>query len=293
MRHHLRPFAFRLCLSLVLGLALGACATRPDPAPGEAPGAAPTPCDVPLEGHDAFERAGLEGVFVLRDDATGCTRSTDDHLADTPLRPQSTFKIPNALIGLETGVIEGAAHSWRWGRRTARARRVAAGSRPGRGASGVVRALFSGRRPAQSARDRMDTWLRVLQYGNEDTAGPIDAFWLDGGPLRITPRGQVVFVHRMLAGAMPVRREHVALLWDRLLIERTSRGSLRGKTGLGTLDGRAIGWLVGYSEVEDRRFVYATFVRSREGADLDSERTRLMPLRKSLTRILLERAGAL
>lgn len=292
MRHHLRPFAFRICHSLVLGLALGACATRPDPAPGEAPGAAPTPCDVPLEGHDAFERAGLEGVFVLRDDATGCTRSTDDHLADTPLRPQSTFKIPNALIGLETGVIEGAAHSWRWDG----APRALAEWQQDLDLEGALRVSCV---PCfqdvarRIGRDRMDTWLRVLQYGNEDTAGPIDAFWLDGGPLRITPRGQVVFVHRMLAGAMPVRREHVALLWDRLLIERTSRGSLRGKTGLGTLDGRAIGWLVGYSEVEDRRFVYATFVRSREGADLDAERTRLMPLRKSLTRILLERAGAL
>ena len=52
-------------------------------------------------------RTPEEGVFVLRDEVTGCVRTTDVAMADQGFSPKSTFKIPNALIGLETGVIEG------------------------------------------------------------------------------------------------------------------------------------------------------------------------------------------
>ena len=57
----------------------------------------------------------------------------------------------------------------------------------------------------------MSRYLDVFGYGNRDISGPIDQFWLDG-QLRISPRGQVEFVHRMLAGELPVHRSHVEML---------------------------------------------------------------------------------
>ncbi len=97
-------------MSFMAALLLAGCAgvrapvTPPPPAPATAG----------LDAGDVFSREGVEGVFVLRDEATGCVRTTDAVLADQGFSPQSTFKVPHALIGLETGVIAGEHHLWRW-----------------------------------------------------------------------------------------------------------------------------------------------------------------------------------
>jgi beta-lactamase class D len=78
-----------------------------------------------------------------------------------------------------------------------------------------------------------------------------------------------------------------------LELERGLDFTHHGKTGLGFLDGRAIGWLVGYVQRGGRRWIYATFVRSRAGADVRAEATRLTPLRERITRALLTKAGVL
>jgi len=218
----------------LLPLALVACTTPRMPPP---PVAA---CITTLDAGDAFTKNALEGTFVVRDETTGCTRTTDAALADTGFRPQSTFKIPNTLIGLETGVIEGEHHTWKWDGTPRKLKDWDQDLDLGGALKVSCVPCFQdvARRVGEA---RMHTWLRDLHYGNEDIGGPIDQFWLDG-PLRITPRGQTEFVHRMLAGELPVKKANVELLWRLLDIEHGPDFTYRGKTGLGTLDGRAIGW---------------------------------------------------
>ena len=273
---------------VLLGLlALVSCTTARPPAAAHAP-----TCPTTLDAGDIFSREGLEGTFVLRDEATGCTQTTDAGLADMPFRPQSTFKIANTLIGLETGVIEGPHHRWTW---DGTPQPIAAWQQD----LDLAEALQVSCVPCfqdvarRVGEDRMRRYLRDFGYGNEDISGPIDRFWLEGGPLRITPHEQTEFVHRMLAGELPVKRASVELLWRFLEIEHGPDFTFRGKTGLGSLDGRAIGWLVGYVERDGHRWIYATFVRSRAGADVEAEFTRLLPLRKRITRALLVKAQVL
>jgi len=134
--------------------------------------------------------------------------------------------------------------------------------------------------------------LHDLGYGNQDSSGPIDQLWLDG-PLRITPREQVDFIHRMLDGQLPAQPPNVELVWRLLEIESGVGFTFRGKTGLGSQDGRAIGWLVGYVERDGRRWIYATLVLGDTDADIEAETTRLIPLRKNITRALLTRMQVL
>ena len=49
---------------------------------------------------------------------------------------------------------------------------------------------------------RMDDWLARLGYGNRDTSGGIDRFWLWGG-LRISPIEQIDFLRRLEGGKLP------------------------------------------------------------------------------------------
>ncbi len=273
--------------------ALLACAPAPPRKTSAAASSPSTPACVPVfDPGDAFGKAGLEGVFVLRDEQTGCSQATDPPMADTGFRPQSTFKIANALIGLETGVIEGEHHLWKWDGAPRKLKDWEQDLELG-GALKVSCVPCFQDVARRVGGERMRTWLHELRYGNEDVGGPIDAFWLDGGPLRITPRGQTELIHRLLAGETPVKPQHVELVFRLLEIEKGPGFTFRGKTGLGSMEGRAIGWLVGYAERDGHRFGYATFVRGRPEAELEAEQQRLMPLRRPLTRALLVKAGAL
>jgi beta-lactamase class D len=283
---HLVPLA--ACLALVALASCTGATTAPTPV---APSSRVT-CEATLAPTDAFSREGLEGTFVLRDEATGCTQATDAAMADEGFCPQSTFKIANALVGLETGVIEGEHHRWTWDG-TPRRLKDWEQDLDLAGALRVSCVPCFQDVARRIGADRMRRYLHDFRYGNEDVSGPIDSFWLDGGSLRITPRAQTEFLHRMLSGELPVKRTNVDLVWRLLEIEHGFDFTYRGKTGLGSFEGRAIGWLVGYVERSGHRFIYATLVRSLKGADPEKEATRIMPLRKSISRALLVRAHVL
>src|SRR5512140_3209000 len=52
---------------------------------------------------------GLKGTFVLYNSAKGTYTRYNPRRAAERLTPCSTYKIPNSLIGLETGVVRDAA----------------------------------------------------------------------------------------------------------------------------------------------------------------------------------------
>jgi beta-lactamase class D len=89
----------------------------------------------------------------------------------------------------------------------------------------------------------------------------------------------------------PVRRhqevaEHRALVMRILPTIRVGDVDVSGKTGLGAVAGRSVGWIVGYAERGDHTWIYATHVDAPE-----SDMKRLIPLRRELTHALLARYG--
>lgn len=283
----------RFLLAPALAL-LVACSASQGPAPATpSPQAStvskPSVCDPSLDDGGLFANAGVEGVFVIRDAATDCIRATDARLADTGFLPHSTFKIPNALIGLETGVLTGADARFVWdGQRHS----IEAWNRD-HDLESAMRAscVWCFQKVAGEIGElRMREWLDAFDYGNEKVEGRIDRFWLEGS-LRITPRQQVDFIRRTLNGELPVSKANVEIVWRMLELERTGDAVWNGKTGLGEQDGRVVGWLVGYVERNGSRYEYATLVLG--GDATDDEFNRVMHLRKTITRTLLERMGAL
>jgi beta-lactamase class D len=234
---------------------------------------------------DPFEAHGVEGAFVLLDTATDTWTMLHRGMAGTRFIPQSTFKIPNTLIGLETGVITGERFSLAWdGTR----RRIDAWNRDHDLASALEYSVvwFYQEVARRIGARRMARWLGKLGYGNRKKAGgAIDRFWLDG-PLRISPVEQVEFLRRLHSGELPVKRAHADLVLRLIELERGPGWVLRGKTGLGIDRKRAIGWLVGSVERAGRLWIYATVMF----ADSTDE---LLPLRRSITVELLRRHGAL
>ncbi len=234
-------------------------------------------------GQALLRKAGVEGTFVLHDVGARRLTATDTARARAAYLPMSTFKVPNTLIGLSTGVIPDERFTLKWdGKDRGREAWNHDVDLPAAMHDSVVWYYQEVARRIGS--ERMREWIDKLGYGNRDLSGGIDRFWLDGG-LRITPVQQVEFLERLRTRALPGKPEHAEIV-DRIMRLESGPGWVwRGKTGTGG-GKRPIGWLVGSVERDGRAYVYALFVT---GAPAD----RLMGVRRMLARKLLERAGAL
>lgn len=211
------------------------------------------------------------GTLVLLDAATGETLRHDPALAATPLPPCSTFKIWNTALGLELGLLKSPDEPfWTWDGVTR--------PYPDWNHDLTLRQAYAASCvPAYQALarrigpERMDAWLKRLDYGNRDTTSGPDVFWLpapDRTPLLITPDQQAGLLRRLVTGALPFSPATLAALQTIMLAEKTERGTLYGKTGTGS-PGKttpATGWFVGYVVTGGRTLVFACALTDRPDA---------------------------
>ncbi len=136
--------------------------------------------------------------------------------------------------------------------------------------------------------ERMQAHLDALGYGNRDISGGIDKFWLTGG-LRISPHEQIDFPaaaprrRAPLLRAEPGHREADPRAGAR---RRPTRCAAR-RGWRWTSDRAPAGWSATSSAGQT-----PTSSRPCSSAQ-SSDGERIMPLRRSLTRALLKRHGAL
>lgn len=255
-------------------------------APAPAPAPAPAQTEEDPGGQELFRENGVDGAFVLLDEQRGALSIVNPEIASKGYVPASTFKIPNTLIGLTTGVIPDEHFSLPW---DGKKRDVDAWNRDHDLASAMKFSVvwFYQEVARRIGATRMQHHVDAFAYGNRQVSSPIDRFWLDGA-LRITPLEQVDFLRRLKAGALPVRPEHVALVLRLITLEENKDLVLRGKTGLQIQGDRLVGWLVGFVDRGGASYVYATLVLAPA-----SEARRIIPLRLELTKQLLARRGVL
>ncbi|HEY6079090.1 MAG TPA: penicillin-binding transpeptidase domain-containing protein [Polyangiaceae bacterium] len=289
----------RLLAPLLFGLV--ACGHAPPPpptAPAASPasaGAAPAPAasqagpalrELP-ELVKEFEAARVTGTIALYDSQTGVLGCSDVKRCSRAMTPASTFKIPHSMIALETGVVEGPdtlmpwdkqqywVENWNQDLKFRDAFRVSCVP--------CYRAI------ARKVGEQQEhDWVQKLGYGNRDTSGGVDRFWLWGG-LRITPLEQIDFLRRFDGNQLPISERTADIVRDIMTLDVTERYVLRGKTGsAGPPDEtEEVYWLVGWLELGARRVFFATLIDS-HAEDVDP-----MQVRRSLTERLLRAQGYL
>ncbi len=197
-------------------------------------------------------------AFVLVNVSDGKTWVVNEKLVDQRYLPASTFKIPNTLIGLETGVIPDETFSLKW---DGKKREIESWNRDHDLQSALKESVvwFYQEVARRIGQERMQTWVDKLSYGNRDISGGIDRFWLDG-KLRISPREQADFLRKLVTGKLPVSAEHAALVRKLLIVEQTAEYTIRAKTGTTARAPDPIGWLVGEVDVGKSTYVFATLV---------------------------------
>jgi beta-lactamase class D len=201
-----------------------------------------------------FEAKGIkDATFVLYESAADRYRVLDEARARKRFLPASTFKIPNALIGLEVGSIADENEVFHWDGKPRLYKEWEQDQTLNSGMKYSVVWMFQ-EIARRTGKARMKEWMQKLEYGNQDMSGGIDLFWLQGG-LRISAMEQVQFLHRLAEGRLPATQRAQRLVRQALVIERNRDYTIYAKTGTAT--GRdAINWWVGWVERKGRPEAY-------------------------------------
>ncbi len=205
---------------------------------------------------------GLAGALVVIECSSGHTTTYRPDVADTRLPPCSTFKIVNALIGLETGIIaspDEQFYQWDGVERSIPAWNRDLTLREAFQASCVPAFQNLAR---QIGPERMQSWIDKFGYGNHDISAGIDVFWLPSkgrNTILISPTEQARLMQRIVAGEVPFSKQSLAVLKELMFIKETGKGLLYGKTGSGTDEQGTfvLGWFVGYVESKGKTYVFA------------------------------------
>lgn len=219
--------------------------------------AATSPKALPeLEQELAAER--VSGVIALYDTADGALACSNLAACSEAVTPASTFKIPHSMIALEAGAVEGpdtllpwdgkrySVDDWNQDLKLRDAFRLS-----------CVPCYQAIARKVGDAGER--EWLEKLDYGNRDTSGGVDRFWLWGG-LRVSPLQQIDFLRRFDASQLPISERTADIVRDIMTLDVTDRYVLRGKTGAASPPHEAVTafWFVGWLELDERRVFFAT-----------------------------------
>lgn len=239
-----RTLAFLLLAFLLAGCAVSTTAPTLTPVPSVVP--SPISIEKPELG-EYFK--GVAGAFVLLDRATSQTIRYNPSGCAEGLLPASTFKILNALIALETGVIPDENYVIQWdGRKWP----VETWNRDHTLQSAMQNSVvwYYQEVARRIGSERMQKYVDAAGYGNRDISGNLDSFWLDGG-LRISADEQVAFLRRLYENNLPFSARSMQIVRKMIIQEEGPGYKLSGKTGTTQMNGKNIAWYIGYVETKD------------------------------------------
>ncbi len=200
-----------------------------------------------------FDSAHVDGSFSILNNQTGDITIYNMKLDTQRFLPASTFKIVNALIGVQAGKIidENMVIKWdgvqrqnpEWNKDLTMKEAFKVSSVP-----------YFQEIARRIGRDTMKFWIDSIQYGNKNITGPIDSFWLNNH-LKISPDEQLGLMFKLYFDKLPFQKYAQQMVRDVMLMEDSSKYKFSYKTGWGFDEhDNSIGWIVGW--IEENRHVY-------------------------------------
>lgn len=201
-----------------------------------------------------------KGSFVLYDSNNDIWTIYNKEAALEQITPNSTYKIYDALLGLESGIItpEHSEMTWNgedypfdvW-----------------ESDQDLSSAMHSSVNWYFQTIDNMvginnvKSYLHDIGYGNQQTSNDTNLYWTDFS-LKISPIEQVELLKKFYHNDFGFSDNNIHAVKDAILIASTSDGTLSGKTGTGRVDGQDTnGWFVGYIEKSDHVYYFATNIQ--------------------------------
>lgn len=206
-----------------------------------------------------------EGSFVLYDLKKDTWKIHDMERATLRIAPNSTYKIYNALFGLEKDIITPENSFIKWNGITYPFEAWNKDQILSSAMSASVNWYF-GYIDEQLGETSVQEYLHKIGYGNEDLSGNFSSYWMESS-LKISPIEQVELLTRLQNQNLGFTPENVNAVKDAIHISSSSFGNFYGKTGTGRVNGQDInGWFIGFVENRDNTYFFATNIQSEQHA---------------------------
>ena len=206
-----------------------------------------------------------EGSFVLYDLGNDSWSIHDMDHATLRVAPDSTYKIYDALFGLEEGVITPKDSFIAWNGETYPFEAWNADQTLQSAMNSSVNWYFESVDERLGAAN-ISNYIEEIGYGNENISGDFSTYWMESS-LKISPIEQVELLTRLQNNSLGFAPENINAVKDAICLSSSDAGTFYGKTGTGRVDGQDVnGWFIGYIETVDNTYFFATNI----GADSDA-----------------------
>jgi beta-lactamase class D len=231
-----------------------------------------------------FDEYDVKGSFVMYDLNSDKYFYYDSARCNTRFTPASTFKIPNTIIGLETGVIADENFVIKWD--STKSRETCDHDLTLKEAIKYSCVWYYKELARRVGAEKMQEMLNSFNYGNKDISNGVDKFWLEGS-LKISQQEQIEFLKKLYKYELPVQKRSIDILKNIIVLDSNSNYIMRAKTGWGFENNTDIGWLVGWVEKAGSAYFFAINVET------DKENPKFGEARMKITEKILKELGVL
>jgi beta-lactamase class D len=234
-----------------------------------------------------FYQYKVDGSLIIYELNAGRTYYYNEERTKKRFSPASTFKIFNSLVGLETGVIPDTSFVIPWDS-------VKRGNYLPWNRSNSLNTAFKfsvvwyyQELARRVGKERMQHFVSLNHYGNEDINETIDGFWLTDyrGKLRISQEEQISLLRKLYRNELNFSARSQKLVKDIMLMESNDEYKLFAKTGMCSEENLWYGWYVGWIETKGNVYFFATHVEDEGSENI------LSGARKGITFASLEELG--
>jgi bla regulator protein BlaR1 len=206
-----------------------------------------------------------EGSFVLYDLKRDVWKIHNIDRAVLRVAPNSTYKIYDALFGLEEGIITPDDSLIAWSGETYPFEAWNANQTLQSAMNSSVNWYFQSV-DEQLGASNIYSYIQEIGYGNENMSGDFSTYWMESS-LEISPVEQVELLTRLQNNSFGFAPENINAVKDAICLSASDAGTFYGKTGTGRVDGQDVnGWFVGLLETADNTYFFATNIGADSGA---------------------------
>lgn len=210
-----------------------------------------------------FDEAQTQGVIIIKEGKNLSTYGNALARANKEYVPASTFKMLNALIGLENHkATTNEIFKWDGKKRTYPMweKDMTLGEAMALSAVPVYQELAR-----RIGLELMQKEVKRVNFGNTNIGTQVDNFWLVG-PLKITPVQEVNFADDLAHNRLPFKLETQEEVKKMLLIKEVNGSKIYAKSGWGMDVTSQVGWLTGWVEqANGKKIPFSLNLETKEG----------------------------
>lgn len=208
---------------------------------------------------------GYKGSFVLYDLKSDAWSIYNMNHATLRTAPESTYKIYDALFGLEEGIITPKDSFMAWDGTDYPFEAWNADQNLYSAMQSSVNWYFQ-KIDRQLGASSLRSYMKEIGYGNEIINSDLSSYWMQS-ELKISPVEQVELLTSLYDNDFGFSPENVNTVKDSICLFSSENISFYGKTGTGRINDNDInGWFIGYVETAGGTYFFATNIQSTENA---------------------------